>query len=187
LTTNGTSAISFTATPSFPSTNTCGTNWLVISPQSSSTPSTLSVQINTSGLQPGTCTGNIDISAPGATNPTQSIPVSLLVSSNPLLQLPTTGTVFNYQTGTTTPAPQTIQVTSSSTPLNFTVTSTPVSAGPDFLTITPNSGTTPQALTLSVNPMVLAGLAPNLCGKRDGQLDRRRKPAADVYGNSGCK
>jgi uncharacterized protein (TIGR03437 family) len=36
-----------------------------------------------------------------------------------------------------------------------------VSAGPDFLTITPNSGTTPQALTLSVNPMVLAGLAPN--------------------------
>ncbi len=144
-----------------PSTTTCGGNWLVVSQQNSATPSTISVQINTTGLQAGNCTGSINISAPGASNPTQSIPVSLLVSNNPLLQVPTSPITFNYQIGTASPAPQTVQVTSSSTPLSFTVTATPLNNGPDFLNITPTFGTTPVGISLSLNPTVLAGLAPN--------------------------
>ncbi len=54
-----------------------------------------------------------------------------------------------------------MQVTSSSTALPFTVAATPVSNGPAFLTVTPSSGTTPEALTLAINPTILAGLAPN--------------------------
>src|SRR5579872_902185 len=157
ITSSGGGNVAFSATPS---TSSCG-NWLVVSPQNSATPASVSVQINTVGLQPGNCSGSILISAPGASNPSQTIPVSLLVSTNPLLQVPTGGVTFNYQLGTGTPASQTVQVTSSSTPLNFTVATAPVSGGPDFLTVSPTSGTTPQALTLSLNPSVLAGLAPN--------------------------
>jgi uncharacterized protein (TIGR03437 family) len=158
LTSVGGGTISFTATPS---TSSCGSSWLVVSPLSSATPSTLSVQINPAGLQAANCSGTIIISAPGASNPTVSIPVSLLVSANPLLQVPSTGTTFNYQLGTAQPAAQTVQVTSSGAPLNFTVSATPLSAGPNFLTILPTSGTTPQGIALSVTPSVLAALAPN--------------------------
>lgn len=158
LTSSGTTPVSFTASAT---TTTCGSNWLVVSPQSSATPAPLSVQINPTGLQPGNCTGSITISAPGASNPTQTIPVNLLVSTNPLIQVPTNGVTLNYQLGTAPPASQTVQVTSSSTPLNFTVTTAPLSGGPNFLTVTPSSGTTPQAITLAVNPAVLSGLAPN--------------------------
>ena len=49
------------------------------------------------------------------------------MSANPLLQIPSAGPTFTYQVGTGTPASrQTIQVTSSSTPLPFTVTAAPV-------------------------------------------------------------
>ena len=158
LTSSTGAAISFTATAS---TSSCGNNWLIVSPQSSATPSTLSVQINPLALQAGSCTGSINISAPGASNTAINIPVSLLVSTNPLLQVPTSGTTFNYQLGTAIPASQTVQITSSSTALPFTVIATPVSNGPNFLTVTPATGVTPQALTLTVNPTVLSGLAPN--------------------------
>lgn len=150
--------ISFTANGS---TANCGGNWLVVSPQSSATPSAVSVQINTTSLTAGNCTGTVNITAPSATNPSLSIPVNLLVSTNPLLLVPSASPTFNYQLGTAPPASQTVQVTSSSTPLAFTVSATPVSGGPNFLTVSPASGTTPQALTLTVNPTVLAGLAPS--------------------------
>ena len=39
--------VSFTASAT---TTTCGNNWLVLSPQTGATPSTLIVQVNTSGL-----------------------------------------------------------------------------------------------------------------------------------------
>ncbi len=158
VTSSGIGAVSFTATASATS---CGGSWLVVSPQSSATPSSLSVQINTTGLQPGNCTGTINISAPGASNPTQSIPVTLLVSNTPLLLVPTSNLTFNYQLGTGLPTVQTLQVTSSSTPLAFTATAAPLNSGPNFLTINPSSGTSPQAVTLSLNPTVVASLAPN--------------------------
>jgi uncharacterized protein (TIGR03437 family) len=159
ITSTGGGTIAFTATPAATS---CGGNWLVVSPQSSATPAAVSVQINTVSLTAGNCPGTINISAPGASNPSQSIPVNLLVSTNPLLLVPTTGVTFNYQLGSTAvPAPQTVQVTSSSTPLNFNAAATPVSGGPNFLTVSPATGTTPQAITLSLNTAVLAGLAPN--------------------------
>jgi uncharacterized protein (TIGR03437 family) len=158
VTSNGTSPVTFTASAA---TTSCGSNWLVVTPQSSATPSVLSVQINPAGLQAGNCTGTVNISAPGASNPSLQIPVSLLVSDSPLLQIPSAATTFSYQLGTAIPASQTVQVTSSSTPLNFTVATAPVGNGPNFLTVTPASGATPQALTLALNPQVLSGLAPN--------------------------
>lgn len=151
--------VSFTAAAK---TSTCGDNWLVISPQSGATPGSISVQVNTSGLTANQCTGEIDISAPGASNPSVAIQVGLLVSTKPLLLVPTTGPTFTYQIGASTQlAAQNVQITSSSTALNFTVSAAPATAGgPDFLTVTPAVGATPQSLELTVKSAVLATLGP---------------------------
>ncbi len=150
--------VTFTASAK---TSTCG-NWLVISPQSGATPSNITAQVNTSGLNTAqTCNGEIDISAPGASNPSVVVPVSLLVSTNPLLLVPSTGPTFTYQIGTSVPATQNVQITSSGTPLTFTVSTAATTAGgPNFITVAPITGTTPQALALTVNPLILSTLGP---------------------------
>ncbi len=140
---------------------TCGGNWLVVSPTSGATPGSLSVQVNTTSLQAGNCTGQITISAPGTSTPTVNIPVNLLVSTSPLLLVPSTGPTFNFQLGSSTPAAQNVQVTSTTPGVAFTVAATPVTGGANFLNVQPGNGTTPQAVTLSINPTVLATLGPN--------------------------
>jgi uncharacterized protein (TIGR03437 family) len=172
--TNGPAAQSFSITSStgaivaftaFSKTASCG-SWLVISPDSGATPSSITAQVNTSGLTAGAtaqpCAGEIDISAAGASNPLLVVPVTLLVTTNPLLLVPATGPAFTYQLGTSAqPAAQNVQITSSGTPLAFTVTTAPTTAGGvDFLSVAPITGTTPQSLALTVNPLVLASLAP---------------------------
>jgi uncharacterized protein (TIGR03437 family) len=148
--------VSFTATAQ---TTNCG-NWIVLNQNSGATPSTLSVQINTSGLIAGQCTGQITISAPGAANASVVVPVSLLVSTLPLIQVPSTGPTFNYQIGGTPPAPQNVQVTSSTLGVSITASVAPDNSGPNFLLIAPVTGTTPQSLTLTVDPTVLPTLGP---------------------------
>ncbi len=150
------SSVSFTATTS---TVTCGGNWLVLSQMFGATPSTFTVSVNPLGVTPGqTCTGSISISSPGLTPVV--IPVSLLVSNSPLLQAPTTGPTFNYQTGGTVPAAQNVQITSTTSGVSFTAAAATINNGPAFLQVSPASGTTPQALTLSLIPAVLATLGP---------------------------
>jgi uncharacterized protein (TIGR03437 family) len=148
--------VSFTATAQ---TTNCG-NWIVLSQNSGATPSTLSVQVNTSGLSAATCTGQINISAPGALNSTVTIPVSLLVSTLPLIQVPTTGPTFTYQINGSVPAPQSVQITSSTSGLNIAASASPNNSGPNFLEVAPATGTTPQSLTLTINPTILQTLGP---------------------------
>jgi uncharacterized protein (TIGR03437 family) len=157
LTSSTGSNIGFSATAK---TTTCGSNWIVLSQTSGATPSTLTVQVNTTGLTAGVCNGEIDIAAPSAANPSIVIPVGLLVSTSPLLQVPSTGPTFNYQIGSATPAAQNVQITSSTAGVNFTAAATVSSGSPNFLQLSPGTGTTPQALTLTLNATVLAGLGP---------------------------
>jgi uncharacterized protein (TIGR03437 family) len=150
--------VSFTASAK---STTCGNNWLVLSQQSGATPSTLSVQVNTASLSAGTCTGEIDISAPGASNPSVVVPVNLLVSTNPILLVPSTGPTFTYQLGSSTlPAAQNVLITSSTPGVNFTATVSAPTGTPNFLQVNPGSGTTPQALALSLNAQVLPNVGP---------------------------
>ena len=148
--------VPFTATAQ---TTSCG-NWIVLNQNSGATPSTLSVQVNTSGLTAGTCSGQINISAPSASNTTVTVPISLLVSTQPLIQVPTTGPTFTYQIGATPPSPQSVQVTSSTSGLSISASAAPTNNGPNFLQVTPATGTTPQSLTLTVTPTVLSTLGP---------------------------
>ena len=136
----------------------CG-NWIVLNQNNGATPSTLSVQVNTSGLTAESCSGQITISAAGSTNTSVVVPVNLLVSTLPLIQVPTTGPTFTYQIGGATPASQSVQVTSTTSGLNISASAS-ANNNVNFLQITPATGTTPQSLTLSVIPSVLEGLGP---------------------------
>jgi uncharacterized protein (TIGR03437 family) len=154
-------AIAFNAAAS----TTTGGNWLIVSPQSGATAASgagttnLTVQVNPTGLAAGSYNGLITVTATGASNTTQTIPVTLLVSNLPILNLSASSVTFNYQYGTSTlPGQQQVQVISSGNPLNYTTTVSPESGG-NFLVVTPSSGTTPQSLNLSINPSVLATLA----------------------------
>jgi hypothetical protein len=161
LTLSSSSAINFVITSS---TNTGGNSWLVVSPLGGATAgggagTAITVSINPGSLAPNTYTGQVFITNT-ATAATQAIPVTLLVSNLPILAFSNSGTTFNYQFGSATiPTQQTVQVTSSGTPLTFNTSVTPVTGG-SFLVATPSTGTTPQTLTFSLSPSALAVLAP---------------------------
>ena len=92
---------------------------------------TVPVQVNPSGLGPGTYMGQISVMSSGAVNSPQTVPVTLLVSTQPILSFENSGTTFTYQLtvfgGTQTlPPAQTVNITSSGNPLPITVTTTPV-------------------------------------------------------------
>jgi len=69
----GDGILSWTATSSAP--------WLIASPSSGATPSTLQISVDTSGLTAGTYKGTVTVTSDGATNPPQTISVSLTVSN----------------------------------------------------------------------------------------------------------
>ena len=106
------------------STNTGG-QWLVVAPLSGSTPSNVAVGIDSgvlAGLAAGTYMGAISVSAPGAGNPSQTVPVTLTVSTSPLLITNPTSVSFSYQSGGATPATQSVALTSTGPALPYTVT-----------------------------------------------------------------
>lgn len=141
-------ALSFTAAAS-------GGTWLTVTPASGSTPGSLKVAVNTSGLAAGTYNGSITITSGTAANSPQKVPVQLVVGSGGTTHLhiyPTHAVTFDYQSGQSDPAPRTIRVLSGRTPVAFTASA----MGGSWLSVSPSGGTTPGSLSISANP---AGLA----------------------------
>jgi hypothetical protein len=62
-------------------TASANASWLVLSATSGTTPETLSVSANPAGLAPGTYSGAITVTAPGATNGPQTVTVTLTVTN----------------------------------------------------------------------------------------------------------
>ncbi len=157
LSTSTGATVSLTATAK---TTTCGTGWLVVNQQTASAPGTLSVSVSPTGLSQITCQGEVDISGAGISNSPLAIPVSFLVTNSPLLTVNTSGLTFTYQptNNTLTPASQNVQIgTSNNAAVNFATT---VTGTPNFVQITTPGNVTPQTLAVTVNPAVLATLAP---------------------------
>ena len=67
-------------------TTATSATWLLVTPASGSTPGSLSVSVNPGGLAAGTYTGNVTVTAAGASNSPKTVPVSLTVTA---AQLPT--------------------------------------------------------------------------------------------------
>lgn len=140
--------LQFTATSS-------GGSWLTISAATGSTPTTMKVSANPTGLAVGTYNGTITITSSGASNSPQTIPVQLVVSSTSSGRLkvwPPRAVTFEYDPGQASPVPRTIRVFSKGAPLSFTA----AAYGGTWLSVTPSGGTTPGTLSISVDP---AGLS----------------------------
>jgi uncharacterized protein (TIGR03437 family) len=133
--------------------NPAGIDWLTVTPMGGFTPATLNVGISPGALPAGSYTGTIRVTAAGASQPSQDIPVTLNVSANPMLSVSPNALEFAFQIGTAAPAPQTL--TPSSTGAELTYSAAASAGGGNWLLVTP-SGTTPAPVTVSVNP---AGLA----------------------------
>jgi uncharacterized protein (TIGR03437 family) len=135
---NGTIAFTAAASPS-------GT-WLSVAPTSGSTNTTLQVSVNTTGLAANTYNGSITVTSTtaGVLNSPTVIPVTLTLAANSLTAAPTPLN-FTYTLGGTAPAAQTLNVGSTIAGLSFSA-----APGASWLGVAPASGTTPQALSVSI-------------------------------------
>jgi len=152
--TSTTSGLAYTVAASSPG------NWLSVNVPSALTGTPIAVSVSPTGLPAGTYAGTLTFNALGAANNPQTVNVSLTVTNNPTLSASPNPIVFNYQVGQSIPGAQTVSVTASGSPLSFTLSSTGVANGINWLLAgSPSATTTPASFTVGVNPI---GLPPNV-------------------------
>ncbi|MCC6389335.1 MAG: hypothetical protein IT167_01935, partial [Bryobacterales bacterium] len=140
---------SFTAT----ATTNGGGNWLSVTPVTSAAPGVIAVSVNPAGLAPSTYTGQVSVTFSGSSVPL-SVPVTLAVSSTPVLRLNLAGANFNYQILGSVPASQgqNIDVSSTGSALTYSVTTQVLSPpGGQWLGVSATSGTTPTQTQVTIN------------------------------------
>lgn len=132
----------------FTSAAGAGAPWLSVA-GSGTTPSGITIAVNTAGLAPGAYHGSVFVTAPGAANSPIGIPVDLQVSSAPLLTASPSGLTLN------SPLPTQARFTIAGTAPGIAFSAVPTS-GTAWLKIAA-TGVTPQDVYLSVDS---AGLSP---------------------------
>lgn len=132
------------STPGLSFTVASDSSWLT-STTSGTTPASLQVNVNQTGLAVGTYTGHLTINAPAAMNPVTTVTVTLTVSSSALVATPTT---LNFVGSTTTNAPtQNLLITTNA---GGAVNWTSSSYG-TWLTPSTTSGATPATIQVGAN------------------------------------
>jgi uncharacterized protein (TIGR03437 family) len=133
-----------------------GAGWLTATASSLTTPANIVVTVNPVGLAAGTYDGTVTVSSTQQGVANLVVPVRVRVQSGTLLTSSSTQLNFT-STGSSTPAPQTINLSGLTGTAPFTATPTVLSpSAGSWLTIQPSSGTVPGSITISANP---AGLA----------------------------
>jgi uncharacterized protein (TIGR03437 family) len=132
------------------STTPAGT-WLSTAPNGTLTTGggSFTVYANPTGLSPGVYTGTVTITpaANGSGQGPITIPVTLTITFSNVLQVSTNQLVFPYEIGQSTPAPQTVTLSSSTgAPLNYTITP-PSSATAPWVQVTSSGGQTNGTIT----------------------------------------
>jgi hypothetical protein len=126
--------------------------WLTASPSSGTTPSTLQVSVASSALSPGNYSGVVTVTAPGAGNSPTTISVSLsVVAQPPALVVSPLSLSFSAVKGQTAPA-QSVAITNG----GYGSFGWTASSDSSWLTISPASGSTPQSMTVTADPSVIA-------------------------------
>jgi len=158
LATTGSQGVAFALSTGV-SPNPSGRIWFTVNPSGGTIPATGNTQVTvaydtTANLPAGTYNGTITLSTPGGTPAQQTIPVTLLVSTSPLVSVANAALTFNYQLGTAAPASQNVTVSSTSSTsaqLPLTISYTPQNS---WLSA-PATGFTGAAFAVSVNPIGL--------------------------------
>ena len=155
-------AISVTATSGTISytvsiTGTGSTSWVSATPLSGTTPSAITVTVDPTGLSQGTYSANVVISDTSNTVASQSVPVTLTITSvSPVLTVSPSNLSFSYTISGSTPASQNISVTNGGVgTLDYTASYTTTSGG-NWLSVTPTTGIAPANLSVSVTPTGLS-------------------------------
>lgn len=131
-----------------------GGSWLAITPTSGSTPASVTVSVNSTGLVARTYQGAITITAPGAANSPQTVNVNLSVNTAPTIQLLPESLTFTAQQGSVTASNQSLQINNTGTgTLNFQASAVTTSGGA-WLSVSPPSGTAPATLIVTANATV---------------------------------
>jgi Viral BACON domain len=127
--------------------------WLSVSPRSGTTGASATVTANTQGLAGGSYNGRILLTALGATNVSQSIPVSLSVTlPPPTLGLSASAMNFTAISGQAGPAAQTLTISNLG---SGTISWTATTDAP-WLTVTSAGGSTPASTNVGINTTGLA-------------------------------
>ncbi|MBI2686355.1 MAG: hypothetical protein HYX27_08570 [Acidobacteria bacterium] len=158
--TSTSTAVNFTATAT-----ATGGNWLSVNPVSGSTPNPISVSVDPTGLLPGVYTGTVTVAGVGTGNGPQSVPVTLTVTSNPIITASASSLTFNYQLGKDAPGAQIVNVNSTGGPFNYTIVGQTIT-GSGYLSVSATSGTTPGSFSVSMVPAVIAAGAPGVYSAR---------------------
>ena len=124
-----------------------GGNWLTVNPTVGETPRAVSIVVDTSRLGVGTYRGTIRV------RPTQNAGGTIVIPVTAVVTPVSTLTVAQRQLTFNGPGSQSVALTSTGTPLNFTAEA----SGAPWLTINPSAGVTPGFLNIGANA---SGLAP---------------------------
>lgn len=158
LKSTGSTALAFTIAVTQPAA--CSAPCVTVSANSGTTPATLQVYANPSGLAAGAYAANITVNAPAAATPAQNVAVTLNVGDQPSsLSSSANALNFTYTTGSAGPTAQTapVVVTTNGDALTATVA---VSGG-TWLKATPTGSIAliglPQTVTITADA---AGLSP---------------------------
>jgi sugar lactone lactonase YvrE len=162
-----TASVNLTYTVTVPAT----AGWLRVTPPTGQTPGTLSVSVAPGDLAVGTYSGFVEINAPGAQNARQTVPVVLTIrpgADQSAVSAVPSQLDFPYTRGAAPPGPQRLSIvatTGEAIDFNATVV-TPPASQPQWLRISAARGTTPAAITVSVDPSVL----PENAGVYEGEI-----------------
>ena len=126
-----------------------GGQWLSVSTNQGSTPTTLTAIVNSTGLGVGQYTGTISILPTSGF--AQTVTVSLNILSSATLSATPAPLAFTYSQGASSPASQSLAVASSGAPVAVAVSTSTQTGGP-WLSVTPANGATPLNLSVSANP-----------------------------------
>jgi uncharacterized protein (TIGR03437 family) len=133
-----------------------GGTWLSVTPTTGTTPATVQIAASAGNLPVGTYNGKITITAatpPGATGSPLTVPVTLKVVAAQTLTVSPDNVNFSFTTGGTTPANQTVALSSTGGAAPYTLK---IDQGTgSWLTVTPTSGNTGGNLTFAANPQGL--------------------------------
>jgi hypothetical protein len=127
-------------------------SWLDKTPSGGNGNGTVTASINTTNMNPGTYTGTITVSAPGAANPTQTINVTYNLAQQPAISLNKTSLSFAATPNGSLPSSQTFTISNSGGgTLNWSV-----SDNGSWLDVNPPGGTNTGTITASINTTSLA-------------------------------
>ncbi len=141
-------------------TFTSDSSWLTASANVSTTPGVLTVHVIPASLAVNTYTGHITVKPSNGDNYSETVTVTLVVSSTSQLTAGPSDLLFSYESGQSQPGSQTVLVQSPGQPVSFSLAVATSTCGSNWLTASSNASSTPATLTVGV---VTTGMNPGSC------------------------